>query len=154
MTSPRRNTGLQAGAPTVDSLRADPIFLIAQLLVFVKIAVLLVVFDPAAADAFSLPKSTASHAVTYLLLVTLAYLIARHPAAVLRYSSAHLAAAAVLLLFALATPFAISPTIAAFGASRRYLGLSQMADNLVLYGAAVVLFPTATLPPSPITNGT
>jgi len=123
-------------------LRADPIFLIAQLLVFVKIAVLLVVFDPAAADAFSLPKSTASHAVTYLLLVTLAYLIARHPAAVLRYSSAHLAAAAVLLLFALATPFAISPTIAAFGASRRYLGLSQMADNLVLYGAAVVLFPT------------
>lgn len=131
-----------AAAFAIAALRSDPVFFIAQLLVFAKISLLLLVLDPSAADAFSLPKSTAGHAATYVLLVAFAYLVARHPVAVLRVSPAHVAVAVVLVLFAVATPFAIAPSVAAFGASRRYLGLTQMADNAVLYVAAVALFPT------------
>lgn len=143
MTRSRSQRNADAQPNAITELRSDPVFLVAQLLVFTKITLLLVLFDPAAADAFSLPKSTASHAVTYLLLAAAAYLLLRHPAAVLRYSPAHLAVIAVLAVFALASVFAISQDVAFFGASRRYLGLTQMADNVVLYFAACVLFPTA-----------
>lgn len=115
-------------------------FAIAQVLVLVKIILTVVVFDPRSFDTFTLPKSVAAHSTSFVIAALLAWLVARHGRAFLRWSPLHLGAGAVLLAFVLATPFALDQTVALFGVYRRYLGLTQMLDNVLLYLAVAHLF--------------
>jgi tetratricopeptide (TPR) repeat protein len=123
-------------------LTNDPLIRVGQGLVVAKIASVVLVFDPNAADSFSLPKSAVSHSFAVLLGATLIWLALRHGRGFLRWSPLHLAAGAVVLAMVAATALALDETVALFGAWRRYLGLSQVADNAALYASAVLLFQT------------
>src|SRR5206468_1981484 len=58
-------------------------------------------------------------------------------------SPAHIALGALLAAYAASSVLAMDQETALFGIWRRYLGLGQMLDDVVLYCAAVVLLPTA-----------
>lgn len=121
-------------------MRADPVFALAQVAVLVKIILTVVVFDPRSIDSFSLPKSVAAHVMSLVVAALVLWLVARHGRSVLSWSPMHVGVGALLLAFALATPLALDPTVALFGVYRRYLGLTQMLDNVALYFAVAVLF--------------
>src|SRR5207247_8847890 len=80
--------------------------------------------------------------VTGLVLAgLLVSLIVFHGRRAIVWSPAHLALGALLTAYAAATLLALDQETALFGAWRRYLGLDQMVDNVVLYSAAVLLLP-------------
>lgn len=136
----KRRTSAAEQDVVSSSLHDDPVIAIAQVMVFVKIILTVLLLDPRSLDTFTLPKSAAGHATTLFMAALLVWLFARHGRALLVWSPIHAGAGALLLAFALATPFAIDPTIALFGAFRRYLGVTQMLDNVVLYFAVATLF--------------
>jgi O-antigen ligase/Flp pilus assembly protein TadD len=127
----------------VERVRADPLFIAAQAVFGLKLVLTVLLFDPQAFDAFSLVKSAAAHATSLVLVVLLVGILVVHGRRVVSWSPLHLLVGALLACYALATVFAIDPQVAVFGAWRRYLGLTQMADDVVVYAAAVVLLPTA-----------
>lgn len=98
-----------------------------------------VVLDYQAEDTFALPKSVAAHASSLVLGALLVWLFARYGPRLLSWSPVHVAVGALLVAFSLATLFALDPEIALFGTPRRFLGLTQMLDNVVLYLAAATL---------------
>lgn len=110
---------------------------------FVKLMLTVLVLDAQSLDTFSLPKSVVVHATSLVLGALLVWLFARYGRRLLFWSPVHLGAGAVLFAFAFATPFALDPSIALFGAYKRYLGLTQMLDNVLLYIAAGVLLRDA-----------
>lgn len=118
-------------------------FAVARLTVLVKILLVALLFDPRSFDTFTLPKSVASHGTALVLAALLVWLAARHGRRIVPWSPLHVGVGLVLLAFAVATPLALDPTIAVFGTFRRYLGLTQMLDNAVLYLGLVVLFRDA-----------
>lgn len=107
-----------------------------------RIAVVLLVFNPAAADSFALMKSALGHVLSVLLLAFLVAVLGfsdkRWPA----WSWLYPAAAIVVLAFAAASITALDSQIALFGAWRRYLGLTQMLDYSVLFVATAVAVRT------------
>jgi len=121
-------------------LTADPVFGLAQTVLLAKLMLTVLVLDPRSFDTFTLPKSIAAHTTSLVLAALLAWLFARHGRSLLRWSPTHLGAGALLLAFALATPFAVDPNVALFGTFKRYLGLTQMLDNVLLYFTVGILF--------------
>jgi len=140
---PRKQRKKDRPLDAVAEIAADPILRVGQGLLFLKLALVVFVFDPNAADAFSLPKSAVGHLVTALVVVCLGSLLVRHGRAFLLWSPIHLAVAALFISFVVATLLAIDQTVALFGTWRRYLGLTQLADVVVLYVSTVHLFRTA-----------
>jgi tetratricopeptide (TPR) repeat protein len=130
----------EAGA--IEALRNDPVFVLGQFVLVGKIALTLFAFDPIAADTFTLVKSTLAHAGGVVLLAILIALALRHGTALLTLSWVTVAAAAVVVSFAVAVVFAVDGTIALYGASRRFLGMTQILDDALVYAAALVLLPT------------
>src|SRR5258708_7698201 len=122
------------------ALSADRVFIAAQVTLLVKLMLTVLVLDPMSQDTFSLPKSVAAHATSLVLAALLVWLLARYGRRILIWTPAHAAVAALVVAFAIATPFALDPTLALFGVFRRYLGLTQMLDNALLYFAVGVLF--------------
>jgi O-antigen ligase/Flp pilus assembly protein TadD len=127
----------------IERLRTDPLFIAAQVVFGLKLALTVLLFDPQAFDAFSLVKSAAAHATSLVLAVLLLGLVVTHGRRVLVWSPMHLAVAALIACYAAATVLALDPQVAVFGTWRRYLGFTQMADDAVVYVAAVLLLPTA-----------
>ncbi|HEV2250639.1 MAG TPA: O-antigen ligase family protein [Candidatus Limnocylindria bacterium] len=121
-----------------EQIASDPLMWVARAVVLLKVVLVLLVFDPTASDAFSLPKSSVSHALTYALSATLVVLFIRHGRALLFPSPIFAAAAAVLVVFVLATVTATDTTVALFGTWRRYLGLTQVLDNFILLVAVAL----------------
>ena len=134
---------LKGRAPGWDedgALRSDPVFAITQVAVLVKIIVTVLALDLRSFDTFTLPKSVAAHSMSLVIVALLVWLVARHGRSVLFWSPLHVGVGALLLAFAIATPFALDPTVALFGTFKRYLGLTQMLDNVVLYFSIGALF--------------
>ncbi|MDP9246393.1 MAG: O-antigen ligase family protein [Chloroflexota bacterium] len=103
-----------------------------------KIVLVVLVFDPRGDVPFDLPKSLASRAsewatVAVLLVALLAYGPRLVPRARLHWAVAWLAAVS-----AVAAIFAAEPYVAVFGEVDRYLGLTYLADMIVLYLAVAV----------------
>jgi O-antigen ligase/Flp pilus assembly protein TadD len=130
------------GAAFVEGLGRDPVFLAAQAVLGLKIALTVLIFDPQLSDAFALVKSATAHAASLILLALLAGVLLRHGRQVLMWSPLHAAVGILLAIYALASVFALDREMALFGTWRRYLGLTQMADNDLLYAAAALLLPT------------
>ncbi len=120
-------------------LANDRVFALAQVTLFVKLMLTVFVLDYQALDTFALPKSVAAHATSLVLAALLFWLFARYGRRLLSWSPVHVAVGALLVAFSLATVFALDPTTAVFGTPRRYLGLTQVLDNVLLYVAAVTL---------------
>ncbi len=117
----------------------DWLRLLGQGVFFLKVVLVVFVVDPQAADAFTLPKSAVSHAMTALLLSVVLALVVRDGRRGILWSPMHVAVLGVLIAFAIATPFAFDPNVALYGAWRRYLGLTQLLDLVVVYAATVML---------------
>lgn len=141
--SPQRIRATPSDDELPTLLAADRVYGAAQVTLFVKLMLTVVVLDAQVVDTFTLPKSVAAHATSLVLGALLVWLFARYGRRLLLWSPIHVAAGALLVAFALATVFALDPTIALFGTPRRFLGLTQMLDNVLLYLAAATLFRDA-----------
>jgi O-antigen ligase len=121
------------------SLLADPVFSVAEAVLLLRILLAVVAFDPQLFDPFGLVKSAVAHVFTAVLAVLLVWLLARHGRWIFAWSPVHIAIGLVVLSFAIASFFAVDHEVALFGTWRRYLGLTQMVDQAVVYAGAVVL---------------
>ncbi|HEY8785655.1 MAG TPA: O-antigen ligase family protein [Candidatus Limnocylindria bacterium] len=108
-------------------------------LVCLKVALLPVVFDPAADMPFTVGKALFSHALTYALAGVLVGLFVEFGRPFLVWSWLHVPVLAFLLANVLATLFAANTVLALYGAHARMLGLGTIVDCVVLYFAIVLL---------------
>lgn len=111
------------------------------LLIAAKVALVPVVLDPAGAEAFSLPKVAVSRALLYPMVLVLALYALRHRRE-LRWSPLIVIAFVYLFVAVAATVLAVHPFTALFGAPRRYLGLTSIVDNVVLFLAVATFVRT------------
>ncbi|MBI2324431.1 MAG: O-antigen ligase family protein [Chloroflexi bacterium] len=110
------------------------------LVVALKIAAIVLVFDRAGLDVFDLPKNIVSRLFAWVLVGLLAMALIRHGPGIVPRTPLH----AFVVVFALANVisavFAENTYVALFGERDRYLGLTFIADMLVLYAAVAVAF--------------
>lgn len=147
--SRRRRTPLVAkrlgrGRPSLshtERFESSRLRLLIVALVAVKIAGLILVFDPASALAFEAPKSSFSLAASVVLFGLVGLALVRFGTSELFRPRLHLAVAAFALTNVLAAVFAQDQYIALFGAQRR-LGLTFVLDMLVLYLAVALAYRT------------
>lgn len=103
-----------------------------------KIAVLIVAFDPGGFVAFDLPKSLASRAFVWPMAAILGLLFITHGRSILPRSHLHLAVIGLAASWLVAAWSAEDRFLALFGEDDRYLGLTYLADMIVLYVASAV----------------
>ncbi len=121
----------------------EPLVGTAQLLVVLKIALVIFVFYPPAADSFALAKSSVSH-IGALALVAVLIAMAIRDRRSFVLTPVHAAVLFLLCAFAVSTAFALDQTLALFGAWRRYLGFDQLVDHSVLFLGVATAFRTRT----------
>lgn len=109
-------------------------------LVAIKIAGLVLIFDPVGLLSFELPKSLFSRATEWLIAGALLVTILRYGTGVIPRTRLHFAVAALLVASALSTLFAENRYIALFGEEDHYLGLTFVLDMAVMYVAVAVAF--------------
>jgi tetratricopeptide (TPR) repeat protein len=122
---------------------SDPVRRAMVWTIAVKLAVVALVFDPRALNAFAVVKAQAAYAFSTVLVLGGAYLVARYRAQALKPSPVHLAATAVLIAYLAATLFALNPAVAILGAPDRGLGLLTLLDGVVLFAAVTIAARTA-----------
>jgi O-antigen ligase len=105
--------------------------------------VLVIVFDPRGDVPFDLPKSLASRAIEWAIGAVLILALLQYGRAILPRSRLSAVVAAFAAVSVLAALVAAEPYIAIFGEQDRYLGLTYLADMLVLYVAVAVAVRTA-----------
>jgi len=103
-----------------------------------KIAVLVVTFDPSGLIAFDLPKSLASRALLWPMAAILGILFVTHGRSILPRSHLHLAVIGVAATWLIAAWSAEDRFLSLFGEEDRYLGLTYLADMIILYVACAV----------------
>src|SRR6266849_8542947 len=109
------------------------------LLVAVKIAALILLFDPTGGDPF-LAKSVFSQATAVLIAAVLGFAVFRFGPAVLPRTRIHFFVAAFVVVNIISTLGADSSYVAIFGEQDRYLGLMFVADMAIMYCAVAVSF--------------
>ena len=98
--------------------------------VAIKIAAILIVFDPLASQPFDLPKSLVSRATMWPLAAMVVLAIFHYGFAVIPRTRLHLAVLAVAVVTVLSGIFAADHYLAAYGEQHRYLGLTFTIDML------------------------
>ncbi len=109
----------------------------------VKVVLLIVLFDPSGLVAFDLPKSLASRAIEWPIAAVLGIVFVTYGRSIVPRSRLHPAAFAVALAWLVAAYFAEDRFLALFGEDDRYLGLTYLADMLLLYVACAVAVRSA-----------
>jgi O-antigen ligase len=105
-----------------------------------KIAALIVTFDPSGLVAFDLPKSLASRAFEWPMAAVIGILFIASGRSILPRSHLHLAVVGVAATWLIAASVAEDRFLAMFGEDDRYLGLTYLADMIVLYvGCAIAV---------------
>ena len=103
-----------------------------------KILALVLVFDPAGAAPFDLPKSLASRALEWAIAAVLLFALLTYGRGIVPRTRLHGAVAALAGTSVIAALLAAEPYIALFGEQDRYLGLTYLGDMLLLYLAIAV----------------
>jgi tetratricopeptide (TPR) repeat protein len=114
-----------------------------QLLVFLvtmKIAGIVLIFDPLGFQSFDLPKTLFSHALAWLVGATLLAAVIVHGHGIVPRTRLHLVVAGYVVVSLVSALFAENRYVAVFGDQDRYLGLMFLADMVVLYLAVAVGF--------------
>jgi O-antigen ligase/cytochrome c-type biogenesis protein CcmH/NrfG len=137
----RRARAIAPAAPT-PTTQLSRLRLFGVALVCVKVALLPVVFDPAADMPFTVGKALFSHALTYALAGVLVGLLVEFGRSFLVLSWLHIPVIAFLAANVVATIFAANTVFALYGAHARMLGLGTIVDYVVLYFAIVLLIRT------------
>jgi tetratricopeptide (TPR) repeat protein len=109
-------------------------------LVTMKIAGIVLIFDPWGFQSFDLPKTLFSHALAWLLGATLLAAVMVHGLGIVPRTRLHLIVAAYVVVNLVSALFAENRYVAVFGDQDRYLGLAFLADMIVLYLAVAVGF--------------
>ena len=135
----RSGPGSTRAQPT--ALRSSPIRRAAVLLVAVKIAGLVLLFDPGTAAPFEGPKSVFSLASAAVLAALVSLLLVESGLRWLVQSRQHLAVLLFVVVNVLAVLFAQDQYVALFGGGRR-LGLSFVLDMTILYLAVALAYRT------------
>lgn len=107
-----------------------------------KLALVPVVFDPAALYVFALPKALLSFALAVLVAGVLLALVLQEGRQVIPRGRAQAAAVATVLTYTASAAFARDHVVAVFGAPDRLLGLTSILDGAILYFACLVLVRT------------
>ena len=107
-------------------------------LIALKIVLVVLVFDPRGSVAFDLPKSLASRALEWAIVAVLVFALVMYGRGIVPRTRLHAFVAAVVLISVAAALFAAEPYVAIFGEQDRYLGLTFLADMVVLYIAVAV----------------
>lgn len=107
-----------------------------------KLALVPIVFDPAALVVFAVPKALLSHALALVLAGVLGALVIQEGRQVLVWGRAQIAVLAIVLAYSAAAVFAENHVVAVFGAPDRLLGLASLLDGAILYLAGLVLVRT------------
>jgi tetratricopeptide (TPR) repeat protein len=110
------------------------------LLVALKIVALILAFDPAGLQAFDLPKSLLSRALSWLLAGFIALALVRFGTAIVPRTRLHLAVAIFLVVNLISALLAHDLYLAIFGEQGRYLGVTFLLDMAVLYLAVAIAF--------------
>jgi O-antigen ligase len=95
-------------------------------------------FDPSGLIAFDLPKSLASRAFVWPMAAILGILFITHGRSILPRSHLHVAVIGVAATWLIAAWSAEDQFLALFGEDDRYLGLTYLADMVILYVACFV----------------
>lgn len=132
---PPRSFSDPASTFTQSDLRRAVVFLVA-----IKVVGIILIFDPSGLQAFDLPKSLLSGATSVLLATALLLLLMRFGYSVIPRTPLHFAVAGFVAANLISAAFAQNKYIAIFGDQNRYLGLSFIADMVVLYVATSVAF--------------
>lgn len=103
-----------------------------------KIAILIMTFDPSGLIAFDLPKSLASRAFVWPMAAILGILFITHGRSIMPRSHLHLAVIGVVATWLIAAWSAEDQFLALFGEEDRYVGLTYLADMVILYVACSV----------------
>ncbi|MDE3193168.1 MAG: O-antigen ligase family protein [Chloroflexota bacterium] len=110
------------------------------LVVALKIAAIVLVFDPRGLDAFDLPKTIVSHAFAWLLAGLLVAAVLRYGHEIVPRTKLHAFVAVYVIAVLISAAFAANTYVALFGERDRYQGLTFVADMLVLYASVAVAF--------------
>ena len=137
----RRARAMPPAAPAPTTQRSW-LRLLGVALLCLKVALLPVVFDPAADVPFTIAKALFGHALTYALVGVLVGLVVEFGRSFLIWSWLHIPVLVFLAANVFATFFAADQTFALFGAHGRMLGLGTIADCVILYFAIVLLVRT------------
>ncbi|HYK98121.1 MAG TPA: O-antigen ligase family protein [Candidatus Acidoferrales bacterium] len=103
-----------------------------------KIAALAIVFDPAALNAFQLPKSLASRALEWPIAAVVLFALVTHGRGIVPRGRTHIAVLAVFVASAISALFAADRYVAFFGDPENYAGLTLLFDMTVLYLAVAI----------------
>ena len=103
-----------------------------------KLAAIILVFDPSGLVAFQLPKALASRAFEWLIAAALLLALVSYGRRVLRPSRVHIVVLALVVTSALSAAFAADRYVALFGDPENYAGLAHVIDMAVLYVAVAV----------------
>ncbi|TME72644.1 MAG: hypothetical protein E6I49_03815 [Chloroflexi bacterium] len=134
---PRRK---QRVVRVVDAFGASTIRRALQWLVTVKIAGVILLFDPAALQSFELPKTVFSHALAWPLAALVLVSLWRYGSGIFPRSPINIAVGALAVVWVTSTAVAADRYLAFFGDPSRYEGLTYLADMLVLYAAVCIAF--------------
>jgi len=105
-----------------------------------KIAGILLIFDPWGFQSFDLPKTLFSHALAWLIGATLLAAVIVYGHGIVPRTRLHLVVAAYVVANLVSALLADNRYVAVFGDQDRYLGLTFLADMIVLYLAVAVGF--------------
>jgi O-antigen ligase/tetratricopeptide (TPR) repeat protein len=111
-------------------------------LVAMKIAGLILVFDPFGLQAFALPKSVFSRVTAFALAAAVLAIVARFGPGVIPRTRLHVGLAGLLLANLISAIGAENPYVAVFGDQDSHLGLTFLLDMTVLYLAIAIAFRT------------
>jgi putative inorganic carbon (HCO3(-)) transporter len=105
-----------------------------------KIAALVLAFDPLGLQAFDLPKALLSRAMEWILAGLCLLALLRFGTAVLPLTRLHLAVLAYVLAVAISGMTSESAYVSLYGEQGSYLGLTFAVDMAVLYFAVAIAF--------------
>src|SRR5438552_411568 len=122
-----------------ESIPGSKLRTLGLVLICAKVALVPLVFDPAADFAFTVPKALVSHGLAILLGGVLVALYLREGRSFLVWSPLHVPVLAFLGANVAATLFAPYVSLAVYGTHARMLGLATVADWTTLYFGVALL---------------
>ena len=141
--SSRRRIPREGRSPAAEEFEGSWLHLAMLLVLTLKVAGVVLLFDPGLREAFALAKTQWSRAGEWVLLGLLTLALITHGSRVVRRHPLHLAVGAVVAANVIAAATAHDRFPALFGDYERYLGLFFVLDMAVTYVAGVVALRSA-----------
>jgi len=135
---PKRTRIVEARRTTAISFEGSAEHRLILVLVALKLVGIVLLFDPDARSAFTMAKSSWSRSTEWLIAGAMVLAVLRHGLGILPRTRLHLAVGAFVVVALAASIGAQSTYLALYGSVERLLGLTFVADMVVLYVALPV----------------